>query len=522
VTSSFVDFPGDENERYRARRQRVRRSGAIGSAAGRTLPHSIESEEYLLSCCLLDGVDVLSRCMKAGISGESFYDPKHQIIYERMLMMLAAGKEIDVSVLAQEMKTAKQLDQVGGYAFLTQVSSRIPTTAQAGYFIEKVREQALLREIILSATAAVEDCYGFTGGIDEFCARQEERLLGVARARLGVGRASGKSLPRLMPWGELVGAAPRPEPPQLVEGLIHRGGKVMLGGGSKSFKTWCLADLGLSVSTGAPWWGLRTTRGRVLYVNFELQPWSFEGRIRQICERKALALNGDGVPSFVSWHLRGYAADLAELIPQFLVQTVGSKFDMIILDPIYKCLGERDENANGEVAGLLNEVEALAVRSDAAVVFGHHFSKGNQAGKDSKDRVSGAGAWVRDPDTVITLTPHEEEECFTAEFTLRDLKPRAPMVVRWAFPCMLADGKLDPGALRQPGAPNKWTAETVVELLRKEKAYGVASGLSYSKLEAIAKKKPTAMSESTFKRKLGEAKEMGRVECMAGLYFVEE
>jgi hypothetical protein len=522
VTSSVVEFPRDENGRNRVRRQRLRGPGADEVEYGRKLPHSIEAEEYLLSCCLLDGAEVLSKCLKAGIAATSFYDPKHGIIFERLLAMFSGGKEIDVAVLAEELKTEKQLDQVGGYAFLSQVSSRVPTTAQDSYFIEKVREQALLREIIRSATAAVEDCYNFTGGIDEFCAQQEERLLNVARSRLGVSRAAGKSLPRLMPWGDLVGDKPRAEPPQLVEGLIHRGGKVMLGGGSKSFKTWCLCDLGLSVAKGVPWWGLRTARGRVLYVNFELQPWSFEGRVRAICEKKGIALSGEDAPNFVSWHLRGYAADLRELIPQFLVQTVGSKFDMIILDPIYKCLGERDENANGEVAGLLNEVEALAVRSDAAVVFGHHFSKGNQAGKDSRDRVSGAGAWVRDPDTVMTLTPHEEEECFTAEFTLRDLKPRSPMVVRWSFPCMLADGKLDPSALRQPGAPNKWTAETVVDLLKKEKAFSVNSGLSYSKLEAIAKRKPTEMSESTFKRKLSEAKEMGRVECVGGVYFVEE
>jgi len=46
-----------------------------------------------------------------------------------------------------------------GYAFLTQISSRIPTTAQAGYFIDKVRELRLLRELIRSATGAVEECY---------------------------------------------------------------------------------------------------------------------------------------------------------------------------------------------------------------------------------------------------------------------------------------------------------------------------------------------------------------------------
>ena len=88
------------------------------------------------------------------------------------------------SVLAEELKTSRQFEAIGGYAFLTQVSSRIPTTAQAGYFIEKVRELHLLRELIRSATGAVEDCYGFTGGIDEFVDRIEQNLFAVTQSRV--------------------------------------------------------------------------------------------------------------------------------------------------------------------------------------------------------------------------------------------------------------------------------------------------------------------------------------------------
>src|SRR5881394_2689803 len=151
---------------------------------GRSLPHSLEAEEYLISCCLLDGSDVISRCLEARIRPESFYDTKHGIIYERLLDLYNNQKPIDVSVVAEELKTAKQLDAVGGYAFLTQVSSRIPTTAQSSYFIEKVREQSLLREIIRSATGAVEDCYGFTGGIDEFVDQVETKIFSVTQNRV--------------------------------------------------------------------------------------------------------------------------------------------------------------------------------------------------------------------------------------------------------------------------------------------------------------------------------------------------
>ncbi|MDP3072224.1 MAG: replicative DNA helicase [Opitutaceae bacterium] len=157
---------------------------SLASAGGRTLPHSLEAEEFLLACCLLDGSDVVSRCLEARIRPESFYDSKHGLLYERLLDLYNRQVTIDVSIVAEELKTSRQLDQVGGYAYLAQLSSRIPTTAQATYFIEKVREQALLRDIIRSATGAVEACYGFSGGIDEFVDQVEAGIFSVTQNRV--------------------------------------------------------------------------------------------------------------------------------------------------------------------------------------------------------------------------------------------------------------------------------------------------------------------------------------------------
>ena len=161
-----------------------RSEGAPTAFAGRVPPHSVEAEEYLLSCCLLDGADVISRCLEARIRPESFYLNTHGIIFERLLDLYNRQTPVDVAVLAEDLKTIRQFDAVGGYAFLTQVSSRIPTTAQAGYFIDKVRELHLLRELIKSATGAVEECYAFNGGIDEFVDQIEQRIFNVTPNRV--------------------------------------------------------------------------------------------------------------------------------------------------------------------------------------------------------------------------------------------------------------------------------------------------------------------------------------------------
>jgi RecA-family ATPase len=261
---------------------------------------------------------------------------------------------------------------------------------------------------------------------------------------------SSSDLPPILPGQSFMGHT-EPEPPLLVEGVLHQGAKMVLGGPSKARKSWSLIDLMLSVSTGAPWWGFPTLRGRALYLNFELPAFALQYRINRIAAAKGI----DDFSGFDIWNLRGHATDFSALIPKILGRIRDTSYSLILIDPIYKGLGARNENDAGDIASLLNEVEQLASKSGAAAVFGAHFSKGNQAGKESIDRIGGSGVFARDPDVILTMTPHEEDDAHVIDLTLRALPPVKPFVVRWCESIFIADRNADPGALKAPQSSTK-------------------------------------------------------------------
>src|SRR5262249_8735538 len=94
-------------------------------------------------------------------------------------------------------------------------------------------------------------------------------------------RAMGRSLPLIRSAKELL-LSPPPKPPEIIVGLLHQGCKMVLGGASKTNKTWVLTDLAISVATGAAWWDFATTQGDVLYVNLELGEAFFAERIKLV------------------------------------------------------------------------------------------------------------------------------------------------------------------------------------------------------------------------------------------------
>ena len=157
---------------------------AAPGAAARSMPASEEAEQHVIACCLLDGTDTISRCLEARIVADSFYWPANQLLFQVMVELYQKSPPVTLEMLAEELRTRRLLEQVGGFAYLMQVTGKIPTTAHAGYFIEKVREKHLLRELIKTATGAVEQAYGFTGGLEEFVDKVEQELFKVTQDRV--------------------------------------------------------------------------------------------------------------------------------------------------------------------------------------------------------------------------------------------------------------------------------------------------------------------------------------------------
>ncbi len=167
------------------------------AAVIRDLPHSIESEEFVLSACFIDGAETLMRCQEAGVGPDTMYESKHTTVMAAMLDLHALQLPIDVGSVAQLLRDRRELDQIGSYSFLTQISSRMPTTATAAYHIEVCRRQHLLRQLIRGATGLVEECYNYSGSFDERINPGIERLT----ALLG-GRQTARNWPQAVKEAE--------------------------------------------------------------------------------------------------------------------------------------------------------------------------------------------------------------------------------------------------------------------------------------------------------------------------------
>lgn len=265
-------------------------------------------------------------------------------------------------------------------------------------------------------------------------------------------------LPGIVDWLDFMAKEITP-PTEIAGGLFHAGSKIILGGGSKSYKTWTQVDMALAACNGLPWLGFDMTIGRVLYINLEIQEYFFQRRLHLLAESKGVKPSSKRLSL---WNLRGYSASYKAIIPEIIRTINNEAFSLIIIDPIYKIYGDTNENDAGEVAQLLNSIELLSVKTNAAVVFGAHYSKGNQAGKEAIDRVSGSGVLARDPDTLINFTRHEQDEAFTVDVTLRNLKPIEPFVVRWQFPMFQRDDALNPDDLKKLPGRKKQMSEVEV------------------------------------------------------------
>jgi RecA-family ATPase len=226
--------------------------------------------------------------------------------------------------------------------------------------------------------------------------------------------------------------------PDLITGLLSVRSKMMVAGPSKARKSWTLLDLALSIASGASWMGLPCTQGKVIFIDGELHREQILTRLMTVSESRGLP-EDVWADNLKIWPMRGQMREVTELMRALMETLLEERPLAIILDPIYKLLGDRDENAAGEINGLLNELEQVARTVGCCILYSHHFAKGDSSEKSPIDRASGSGVWARDPDAMVFFTPPTKPKKgeapashdFDVNLVARGHPPTDPFAVKW-------------------------------------------------------------------------------------------
>jgi hypothetical protein len=187
---------------------------------------------------------------------------------------------------------------------------------------------------------------------------------------------------------------------------------MFIGGPSKARKTWTQIHLSISIATGRHHWGRPTTKGRVLYFNFELMDNEFWIRMNGI--RKEMGLDDDEYAgaSIKVYNMFGMPCDIETVTELILREARNGPISTVFLDPLYTIYasGDCDENNAADVSKFCQKLGSLARDTGALIVGTRHFAKGSAAGKNAIDRSAGSGVFERFAATVLNMSPQGESD----------------------------------------------------------------------------------------------------------------
>lgn len=232
--------------------------------------------------------------------------------------------------------------------------------------------------------------------------------------------------------------------PELIENILRQGHKMLIAGPSKAGKSFALIQLCIAIAEGKKWLGWNCAKGKVLYVNLELDRASCLHRFKDVYT--ALELRPDNIGNLDVWNLRGKSVPMDKLAPKLIRRALKKEYIAVVIDPIYKVL-TGDENSADQMAHFTNQFDKIATELGCAVIYCHHHSKGSQGSKRSMDRASGSGVFARDPDALLDLTelmlPDDLKEgtktAWRVEGTLREFASFKPVDFYFDYPVHRVD-----------------------------------------------------------------------------------
>jgi len=145
---------------------------------GKVPPQNIDAEKSLLGAVLIDE-ETLSD-ISEHVTTKDFYEKRHALIYDGMMRLYEKHSPVDLLTLTDELKRKKELDTVGGSAYLTELTNYVPTSAHAEAYAELVAQKAVRRRLIKASGEISELGYNEDTTTQELLEKAEAELFSVS------------------------------------------------------------------------------------------------------------------------------------------------------------------------------------------------------------------------------------------------------------------------------------------------------------------------------------------------------
>ena len=147
-----------------------------------SLPSNEEAERAVLGAILIENSSI-NQVLEI-LTAEDFYNENHSKIMSSMVDLDREGTAIDVLTLYEWMDSKGIMEESGGAAYLTYLVSTVPTAENVTHYARIVKDKAVLRKLVLTATDIAHRGYGPDIEVNEFIDRAEQSILDIAQNKI--------------------------------------------------------------------------------------------------------------------------------------------------------------------------------------------------------------------------------------------------------------------------------------------------------------------------------------------------
>ena len=149
---------------------------------GRIQPQAPELEEAVLGALMIekDAYSLVSEILRP----ESFYERRHQLIYSAIVDLAVNQKPVDILTVKEQLSKRGDLEEVGGPFYITQLSSKVASSAHIEYHARIIAQKSLARELITFTSNIQSKAFDETLDVDDLMQEAEGKLFEISQQNM--------------------------------------------------------------------------------------------------------------------------------------------------------------------------------------------------------------------------------------------------------------------------------------------------------------------------------------------------